>query len=353
MSSTFRVSSAVGEVQQHGLRGSISPCLEGQSRRACPASKPRGITSHLPFEDTLPNWYSYFWPAGAPKINRTPSWPTTARSFRWYFKSMGVTFLTGRDFDEHDVEQNLHLAIIDDTVAEQSWPGQPAVGQLLNVENGTRDTVRDNVQVIGVVKHLQYHTLTDQVRGQIYLLYPLAIRTHMAFTLKSKLGAPTLLPLIRREEFPLSIRICPIYHVEFMTEYFQVRSPAARFVTLLACVMAGIALLLASTGIYAITRYSVVQRTANWASALLLAQAAQLFGLVVRQSMLPVALGVAIGVVLSLLLTPLLSLCSSGSAHRCADLRCRRPRAFGLGVDRLISAGAPHHARRSTCGPAL
>ena len=272
-----------------------------------PGVEAAGITSHLPFEDTLPNWYSYFWPAGAPQDQQNTIMADYRAILPGYFKSMGVTFLAGRDFDEHDVEQNLHLAIIDDTVADEAWPGQPAVGKVLNVENGTRDTVRDNAQVIGVVKHLQYHALTDQVRGQIYLLYPLAIRTHMAFTLKSKLGAQTLLPLIRREVSSLD-KDLPIYHLEFMTEYLESARRQARFVTLLAGVMAGIALLLASTGIYAVTTYSVVQRTSELGIRTALgAQAGQLFGLVVRQSMLPVALGVAIGVVLSLLLTPLLS----------------------------------------------
>jgi hypothetical protein len=82
-------------------------------------------------------------------------------------------------------------------VAQEAWPGQDAVGKLINIENG--DFVRDTAQVIGVVKHLQYHTLTDQVRGQIYLLYPQAIRAHMAVTLKSSVSSQSLLPLIRQQ----------------------------------------------------------------------------------------------------------------------------------------------------------
>src|SRR6266436_5784434 len=155
-----------------------------------------GITSHLPFDDTLPNWYSFFWPEGAPKEQQNTLMADHRSILPGYFKSMGVTFLAGRDFDEHDVEHNLHLVIVDDVVAQQSWPGQQAVGKLLNIENG--NFVRDTAQVIGVVKHLQYHTLTDQVRGQVYLLYPLAVRTHMAVTLKSKMSTQALLPLIRQ-----------------------------------------------------------------------------------------------------------------------------------------------------------
>jgi predicted permease len=272
---------------------------------AIPGVDAVGITSHLPFDDTLPNWYSFFWPEGAPKEQQNTIMADHRSILPGYFKSMGVTFLVGRDFDEHDVEQSLPLVIIDDTVAQQSWPGQQAVGKLLNIENG--NFVRDTAQVIGVVKHMQYHTLTDQVRGQIYLLYPLAIRTHMAFTLKSNLSAQALLPLIHQQVAALD-KDLPIYHVTPMADYVESARKQTRFVTLLAGVMAAIALLLACTGIYAVTTYSVVQRTSELGIRTALgAQSGELFALVLRQSMLPVALGISIGFMLSLLLAPLLS----------------------------------------------
>jgi len=203
------------------------------------------------------------------------------------------------------VEHSLHLVIIDDVVAQQSWPGQQAVGKLLNIENG--NFVRDTAKVIGVVKHLQYHTLTDQVRGQVYLLYPQAIRTHMAVTLKSNLSNQALLPLIRQKVAALD-KDLPIYHVEPMTAYVESARKQTRFVTLLAGVMAGIALLLACSGIYAVAMYSVVQRTSELGIRTALgAQSGELFAMIVRQNMLPVALGISIGFILSLLLTPLLS----------------------------------------------
>jgi putative ABC transport system permease protein len=218
---------------------------------------------------------------------------------------MGVTFLSGRDFDDHDVAENLKLAIIDDAVAQEAWPGQDAVGKLINIENG--NFVRDTAQVVGVVKHVQYHALTNQVRGQVYLLYSQAIRAHMAVTLKSSANTQTLLPLIRQQVAALD-KDLPIYHVQTMTDYVESARRQARFVTLLAGVMGGIALLLACTGIYAVTMYSVLQRTREIGIRTALGGAPrQLFALVVRQTMLPVAQGLLAGFVLSLLLTPFLS----------------------------------------------
>ena len=337
---TFRVSVPWEKYNDSGAAVQFLRNLRG-NLAGLPGVEAVGIVSHLPFDDTLPNWYSFFWPEGAPKDQQNTIMADHRSILPGYFKSMGVTLLAGRDFDEYDVEQNLHLVIIDDAVAEQAWPGQPAVGKLLNIENG--NFVRDTAEVIGVVKHLRYHTLTDQVRGQIYLLYPLAIRTHMAVTLKSKLNAQTLLPLIRQQVAALDKDV-PIYHLELMTEYVESARRQTRFVTLLAGVMAGIALLLASTGIYAVTRYSVVQRTSELGIRTALgARAGQLFALVVRQSMLPVALGISIGFVLSLLLTPLLSTLLFGV--RPTDALTYVAATLLLSVSALLAAFLP--ARRA------
>jgi putative ABC transport system permease protein len=270
-----------------------------------PGVEAAGVISHLPFDDALPNWYGFYWREGASKHEQNTTMADFRSSLPGYFKSMGVTFRAGRDFDDHDVAENLHLAIIDDTVAQEAWPGQDAVGKLINIENG--DFVRDTAQVIGVVKHLQYHTLTGQVRGQIYLLYPQAIRAHMAVTLKSDVSTQTLLPLIRQEVAALD-KDLPIYHVQPMTDYVESARRQTRFVTLLAGIMGGIALLLAGIGIYAVTMYSVLQRMREIGVRTALgATPRQLFALVLRQSMLPIGLGLLAGFVLSLMLTPFLS----------------------------------------------
>ena len=161
--------------------------------------------------------------------------------------------------------------------------------------------------MIGVVRHLQYHTLTNQVRGQVYLLYPQAVRAHMAVTLKSSASTQTLLPLIRQQVAALD-KDLPLYHVQPMTEYVESARRQTRFVTLLAGVMGGIALLLACIGIYAVTMYSVLQRMREIGVRTALGAAPrQLFALVLQQSMMPIALGLLGGFVLALQLTPFLS----------------------------------------------
>jgi ABC-type antimicrobial peptide transport system permease subunit len=129
----------------------------------------------------------------------------------------------------------------------------------------------------------------------------------MAVTVKSKLNSQTLLPLVRQQVAALD-KDLPIYHVESMTEYVESARRQTRFVTLLAGVMAGIALLLACAGIYGVTSYSVLQRTKEIGVRIAMgAKPATIFRMVIRQGMFPVAAGLVIGLALSLVLTPLIS----------------------------------------------
>jgi predicted lysophospholipase L1 biosynthesis ABC-type transport system permease subunit len=179
------------------------------------------------------------------------------------------------------------------------------VGKKLNVENG--NFVRDTVEVIGVVKHVQSHSLIDPVRGQIYLLYPRAIRQHMALTVRSSLPPDTLIPLIRSEVARLD-KDMPVYGVLPMENYLEKARRQTRFTTALTGIMAAIALLLACTGIYGAASYAVLQRTNEIGVRVALgAQRAEILRMVARQGMLPVLAGIAAGLLLSLALTPVLS----------------------------------------------
>ena len=264
-----------------------------------------GVISHLSFDDTLPNWYSYYWPDGAPKTEQNTVMADHRSILPGYFKSHRAQFVAGRDFDPIDVQENRPIAIVDDNLAARAWPSASAIGKKLSVENG--DFVRDTVEVVGVVRHLQSHSLTDQVRGQIYLLYPRAVRAHMALTVRSNIDPQSLVGLIRREVAKLD-KDMPVYGILPMRDYVEKARRPARFTSTLAGIMAAIAVLLACTGIYGVASYSVLQRTSEIGVRLALgARPGEIFAMIMRQNMLAVITGVLAGLGLSLALTPLLS----------------------------------------------
>ncbi len=269
-----------------------------------------GVTSHLPFEDSLPNWYSYYWKEGTPKQEQNTVMADYRSIFPGYFPSIGAVLVSGRDFDQIDMTENRGLAIIDEQVAGKMWPDGKAVGKKLNVESRaalSKDFVREDVEVIGVVRHLQYHSLTDPVRGQIYLPYSRAAREHMALTIKTTGNPQELATAIRREVAKLD-KDLPVYGMQPMTDYVAKARRATRFVATLAGVMAGLALMLACTGIYGVTSRAVLQRTSEIGVRMALgAQPRQVFRIILRDGMAPVIGGMIAGLVMALLLTPLIS----------------------------------------------
>jgi putative ABC transport system permease protein len=276
---------------------------------AVPGVDSVGAVSHLPFDDTLPNWYSYYWAEGAPKQEQNTIMADHRSILPGYFRSIGATLIAGRDFDDFDVKEKRAVAIVDDAVAEKLWPNGNAIGKRLNIEHKITvfEMDRSAMEVVGVVKHVQSHSLTDRVRGQIYMPYPQAIRPHMAFTIKSTASPEALLPFLQDEVSKLD-KDLPIYNVQPMDAYVAKARRETRFTTTLAGGLALIALLLACTGIYGVTSYSVLQRTSELGTRIALgAQPVDIFGLVLREGMLPVSSGLIVGLALSFGLTPLLS----------------------------------------------
>jgi len=277
---------------------------------AMPGTQSVGGVSHLPLDEGLGNWYSYYWPEGAPVQQQNTVMADHRSTLPGYFRTIGATLLAGREFEDTDDAVHTHVAIVDDTVAEQVWPGQDAVGKKLSVEDspaGAFQFIREPVVVIGVVKHIQAHSLTDKGRGQIYL--PVSLAPRPAFSLAVRTAAPieTFAAYVQRAVKKLDKEM-PVSNLRPQMEYVEKARAQTRFVTVLAGALAALALFLAAIGIYGVTSYSVAQRKREIAIRMAVgANSADVGRMVLRQSGLPVVVGVLAGLAMAAALTPLLS----------------------------------------------
>src|SRR5262249_20901023 len=269
---------------------------------AGPGTESVGAGSHLPLGNGVGNWYSYYWPDGASLKQQNTVMADHRSTMPGYFRSIGATLLAGRDFEETDDAAHPHVAIVDDTLAAQTWPGENPIGKKLSVEDspsGPFQFVREAVVVVGIVRHLQSHGLTSKERGQIYLPFALAPRPVISFVVKTTADSQTFAAYLKQEVRKLD-KDMPIASLRAQTEYLEKARAQTRFVTVLAGGLGTIALLLACLGIYGVTSYSVAQRTSEIAIRLALgARAGNIGGLVLRQGVLPIAGGVAVGVLLA------------------------------------------------------
>ena len=277
---------------------------------AMPGAESVGGVSHLPLDEGLGNWYSYYWAEGAPVQQQNTVMADHRSTLPGYFRSIGAALLTGREFEDADDAVHTHVVIVDDTVAEQIWPGQDAIGKKLSVEDspaGAFQFIREPVVVVGVVKHIQAHSLTSKGRGQIYL--PVALAPRPAYSLVVRTTAPmqTFAAYVQQAVKKLDKEM-PVSNLRPQMDYIEKARAQTRFVTVLAGALAALALFLACIGIYGVTSYSVAQRKREIAIRIAVgANLGDVGRMILRQSGLPVIVGVVTGLATALALTPLLS----------------------------------------------
>ncbi|HEV8482587.1 MAG TPA: FtsX-like permease family protein, partial [Blastocatellia bacterium] len=161
--------------------------------------------------------------------------------------------------------------------------------------------------VIGVVEHIKNQDLASAGRGQIYIPYPRSARPHLSYVVKAK-GDPLALIAPIRSELRALDKDLAISKVRPLTEYVKRAVAPRSFTALLSGIFGGLALLLATVGIYGVVSYSVNQRTHEIGIRTALgAQPRHVVKLVIAKGVLLTATGAGLGLVAALALTRLMS----------------------------------------------
>ncbi|HEV7521231.1 MAG TPA: ABC transporter permease [Candidatus Angelobacter sp.] len=228
-----------------------------------------------------------------------------------YFRALGIPLLKGRFFSESDqVEQDKDpmIVIINETMAKKYFPDQDPVGR--RIQTGDPDPRSPWETIVGVVGDVKYSGLDAQPAPTLYVPYNengwIMWSRDMYLVVRTPLEPAAIVPALRAQLESIN-RDIPLASVQTMDHLIEDSVVQEKFRTWLVGIFAGLALLLAAIGIYAVISYSVVQRTREIGVRIALgADRIAVLSMVLGQGMKLATAGLSIGVVAAFAVTRVL-----------------------------------------------
>ena len=228
-----------------------------------------------------------------------------------YFHAMKIPLIAGRKFNESDTALTAPVALISQNLAHRYWPNGNPLGAHLRInDNNQGPRLVEIVGVVGDVKHLN---LDGEPAPHIYLPVHqmhedgvVWLTNSHYWLLRTTVDPLTLSAAVRREIRAVD-RETPTSNIRAMEQYLAASVAPRRFNLRLLTIFAGVALILAATGLYGVISYGVAQRNRELGIRIALgARAGDVLKLVIGQGMALAIIGVALGLVAALALTRLM-----------------------------------------------
>jgi len=266
-----------------------------------------------------------------------------------YFQTLGIPLLAGRNFDASDKPDGPGVVIIGKSVADRMFAGRDPIGR--KVKYAAIDGPGD--LIVGVVGDVKITGLDQAIKPVLYYPFRQSASVFSNLVVRTNSDTATLAGAVRNEIRTLEPEAA-ILNVNTMNEVIS-QTPASfmrRFPALLISIFAGVALLLASIGIYGVVSYSVSQQTHFIGVRMALgASPADILKMVMKQGLWLALLGVGIGILgavgLMRLLTDLLFGVTTtdvgtfaivaGTLFTVALLACYLPARRATKVDPLVA----------------
>jgi putative ABC transport system permease protein len=222
-----------------------------------------------------------------------------------FFESLNIPLIQGRDFTKFDRPGTPLAVVIDRSLADQYWPNEDPLGKRLKL---TLPMVRDQwLTVVGVVGHVWHSKMNSVVRPEVYTSFIQTPMAAMSFVVRSSSKDNQLTAAVTREIHEVE-SLVPVYEVKSMRKIVSDSLGDSRLLMLLLSIFAGVALVLASVGIYGVMSYSVTQRTHEIGIRMAMgARAVDVLKLIFRKGLALTLVGAFIGLAASYALSAYLT----------------------------------------------
>jgi hypothetical protein len=226
-----------------------------------------------------------------------------------YFSTLKMPLTRGRTWSAADDRRGAPVTVVNETMARQLWPDEDPIGKRVRDRtpaNGQRQWILNapgynrELEVIGVLRDVPNQGVREPVAPAMYFPYTVALGDIAVLLVRTR-GNPSAAERGLRMAVSRADGNLPI--IRFLTPERFIGWQQAQFVTLVLLSFAGIALLLASFGLFSVAYYSIAHRTRELGIRIALGAAP---GSVLRSAMgstcMAVAAGLASGLFVSLLL---------------------------------------------------
>jgi predicted permease len=223
-----------------------------------------------------------------------------------YFSTMGTALITGRDFTTSDVPGSVKVAIVNEALAQKVFGPRSPIGQHIQVANG--NDFDPPIEIVGIVGNAKYESMREMPQPIAYISMGQDNDPGLSVNFEIRTIGPTtaIIPSIKAA----MAQIAPRASLDFTTLESQVAESLRlpRTLATLSGFFGGLALLLATIGLYGIMSYTVARRRNEIGVRIALgATQGRVMRMVMSEVGRIVGLGVAIGILLTLSMTRLVS----------------------------------------------
>ncbi len=211
-----------------------------------------------------------------------------------YFKTMGITLISGRVLTSNDMRKEATAVVINQAMAKRLWPKADPfpLGKRLMVDGQTWQSV------VGIVGDVRDVKIDQAPKPTLYAPYPTNTRSPnwMTLTVRSPLPMATLAPMLRAAVHRAAPSL-PVAKVRAMDQSLLRATVQRRLLTWTLQFVAVMTVFIAAIGIYGIVAHTVIQRTQEVGIRVALgARRFQILHMFLKHSVLLMGIGLCIGI---------------------------------------------------------